>query len=58
MDEEWRDVNGWIGVYKVSNKGNVQSLKRNILTPLGNIRKIQPKMLNKVKDSHGYMQEN
>jgi hypothetical protein len=31
MEEEWKDVNGYEGHYKVSNGGNILSLKRNSL---------------------------
>ena len=30
MEEIWNDIEGYEGYYKVSNKGNVKSLKRTV----------------------------
>ena len=39
MDEEWRDIEGYEGLYQVSNEGRVKSVRRNlILKPRDNNR--------------------
>lgn len=45
--EEWRDIDGYVGYYQVSNKGRVRSLDRTINTSerFGGIRKISGKIL-------------
>ena len=30
-EEIWKDIEGYEGIYQVSNKGNVKSLSRNVL---------------------------
>lgn len=42
MKEEWRDINGYEGLYQVSNMGNVRSLITN-------------KILKQQKDKNGYL---
>ena len=42
MQEEWRDIAGYVGLYKISNQGNVWSFHRGIL-------------LKPVKDNDGYL---
>lgn len=37
MKEEWRDIEGWEGYYRVSNKGKVKSLRRYITRMLRGI---------------------
>lgn len=32
MEEIWKDIKGYEGIYQVSNKGNVKSLKRIVKT--------------------------
>lgn len=48
MDEEWREVKGYVGKYEVSNLGAVRSLPRNGTVP--NVRVLKP-----VFDSDGYV---
>ena len=50
MQEVWKDVCGYEGVYEVSNLGNVRSIDR--IDCLGHIRK--GKVLNIVTDKYGY----
>ena len=40
INEEWRDIPGYEGLYKVSNKGNVISCKRDIPTGSGEERRM------------------
>lgn len=59
MSEEWRDIEGFENLYQVSNKGNVRSLGRTILTNRNGTPyyKSYPAKLKKLsKDSDGYYQ--
>jgi len=49
--EEWRDIKGYEGIYKISNKGNVKSLCR--ISRHG--RFIKEKILKPAKDKDGYI---
>lgn len=51
-DEIWRDVHGYEGLYKVSNKGNVRSVDR--INHIG--RKYSGRMLRSAYDKDGYLQ--
>jgi len=42
MLEEFRDIPGWVGIYKVSNLGNVVSLDRRVNNRKIHGRKIKP----------------
>lgn len=35
MNEIWKDIEGFKGIYQVSNLGNIKSLKRNTYNPFG-----------------------
>ena len=50
-DEIWRDVVGFEGFYKVSNKGNVYSVERRSLQGI----KIGERMLKPLRDKYGYL---
>lgn len=54
MDEEYKDIPGYEGMYQVSNKGNVRSIDRVVITSLGRRRKEKGKILKPVKDTDGY----
>ena len=51
-DETWRDVHGYEGLYKVSNKGNVRSVDR--INHIG--RKYSGRMLRPRYHTNGYLQ--
>lgn len=51
MEEIWRDIPGYEGLYKVSNLGQVKSLERE--DSLG--RRIKSKILKTTKDKDGYL---
>lgn len=54
MKEIWRDIKGFEGLYKVSNKGRVKSLKRKAITPNGkSVGK--DKILLEHDNGHGYI---
>lgn len=50
MSEEWKDIEGYEGVYMVSNWGNVKSLER--LDSLGHLRK---ERILKPRNNKGYL---
>lgn len=58
MEEIWKDIEGYIGVYQVSNLGRVRSLDRmmNFKTKLGNISQYfkHGKILSYCLDKRGY----
>ena len=51
--EIWRDIEGYEGLYQVSNEGRVKSLERIILTSKGE-RKYKTKILNLNQKENGY----
>lgn len=55
MIEEWRDIEGYEGLYQVSNLGRVKSLER-IIEDVNNgrIYTKKEKILKSAKDTHGY----
>ena len=50
--EEWKDIDGYVGLYQISNKGRVKSLHR--LDRLG--RPVQEKILKHGYNKDGYWQ--
>ena len=50
INEIWKDIKGYEGIYKISNLGNVKSLNYN--------RKGKPKSLKPGVDTHGYFYVN
>ena len=50
MKEVWKDIKGYEGYYKISNKGKVKSLKRK-----GNWKE---RILKPQKDMYGYLRVN
>lgn len=52
--EIWKDIEGYEGLYQVSNLGNVKSLSKEKTTKLIGIFKTKEKILSKGKDSRGY----
>ena len=55
MIEEWRPIEGYEGLYEVSNLGRVRSLDRYIKYSNGNIHLHKGKMLSPTKDTVGYL---
>lgn len=52
--EEWRDIDGYEGIYRISNRGRVKSLER--IVPWGNgIRHIKERFLKPDKKKSGYL---
>lgn len=56
MEEIWKDIEGYEGLYQVSNLGKVKSLDRTIITRKGYIQFFKGKMLDysKRKNNCGY----
>jgi hypothetical protein len=54
--EEWRDIEGYEGLYQVSNEGRVKSLARVILRSNGRQQHVNEKILKYGKDNGGYYQ--
>lgn len=51
MEEIWKDIKGYEGIYQISNMGNVRGLDR-----INNVgRKIKGRLLTKSKDKDGYL---
>lgn len=55
MKEIWKDVNGYEGLYQVSNFGRVKSLPRKVLNGKG-IYLRQGRILKSIVGNHGYLQ--
>lgn len=53
--EEWRDVVGFEGIYKISNKQRVLSLNRIVSCNNGRTRTVKGKILKYNKDKNGYI---
>lgn len=55
MQEIWKDVPGYEGLYKVSNYGRVKSMYFNAKKTLGYNIKLNPKIIKQGIDRHGYL---
>lgn len=55
MEEIWKDIPGYKGLYQVSNLGRVKSLRRTTLATNGVKRCYPEKILTPFKNSGGYM---
>ena len=51
MKEIWKDIEGYKGIYQISNEGNVKSLNR--IARSG--KKVKEKILKKAQDKDGYI---
>lgn len=54
MEEVWKEIEGYEGIYKVSNLGRVKSLER-FINDKGGLHKIKPKFLTLSKRKDGYV---
>ena len=56
--EIWKDIEGYEGLYQVSNMGNVKSLERTVWCGLngGCYKTVPEKIMKGVGDGHGYLQ--
>ena len=55
MEEEWRTIEGFEGLYEVSSLGRVRSLDRVITYVDGRKQNCKGKIISQVKNSYGYM---
>ena len=55
MNEEWRPIEGYEGLYEVSNLGRVRSLDRYVEYSNGRIHLHKGKVLSPAKDKNGYL---
>ena len=55
MNEEWRPIEGYEGLYEVSNLGRVRSLDMYVKSRYGNYRLHKGKVLSPTKDRYGYL---
>lgn len=54
MEEEWRDVNGYEGIYQISNLGRLRSLDRKVKGKNNSLRLLKGKILKFSKNLSGY----
>lgn len=55
MEEIWKDIEGYEGLYQVSNQGRVKSLERDYVAGNGGIRHIEEHYLQQTKTQKGYL---
>ena len=55
MIEEWRPIEGYEGLYEVSNLGRVRSVDRYVIDSLGHRKFYKGKVLSIVKNKNGYL---
>lgn len=56
MEEIWKDIVGYEGLYQVSNFGRVRSLDRFVKGSHNNLKPVKGKILNPEKTQFGYLQ--
>lgn len=56
MEEEWRDIKGYEGLYQVSNEGRVKSLERDAICGRGGVYHFPERLLKPTANSVGYLQ--
>lgn len=54
MEEVWRDIPGWEGLYQVSSAGNVKTLARTKVGKGGGVWQVKEAILTPQKDAYGY----
>ncbi len=54
MEEIWKDIKGYEGLYQVSNLGRIKSLSRECKHSLGGNRKVTERIIKLTKDKDGY----
>lgn len=53
--EIWKDIKGWEGCYKVSNKGRVKALNRDVLYSNGKVYKYRERIMKAKVNKSGYV---
>jgi hypothetical protein len=54
--EIWKDIEGFAGVYQVSNEGRIRGLERTITCTSGSERIIRERVIKTFTDGRGYLQ--
>ena len=54
MNEIWKDIEGYEGLYQISNFGRVKSLDRYVKSRWGNYRLLNGKLIKGYKNKNGY----
>ena len=54
--EIWKDIEGYEGLYQVSNEGRVKSLKGTVVNNVGKSQLIRERILRCGSDKDGYLQ--
>ena len=54
--EEWKDIDGFLGIYKISSFGRIKTLSRLVKCKNNKTRLINERILNPAIDGHGYYQ--
>ena len=54
MEEIWKDINGYEGLYQISNLGRVKSLQKKVWTVRNNSYSIRKEKILKLVNRHGY----
>lgn len=54
MDEIWKDIPGYEGLYQVSNLGKVKSLERTVVSKTNVVKRVHERIKKPVIDEHGY----
>lgn len=55
IEEKWKDIEGYEGLYQVSNLGNIKSLERKVLCKNGEFKTIHEKNRKPFKDKDEYL---
>ena len=56
MEEIWKDIEGYEGLYQVSNLGRIRSLDRVVVTKRNTRTNLKGMLLKSTKDRDGYLQ--
>ena len=54
--EEWKAIEGYEGYYEVSSSGRVKSLERTVKMSVGQVRKLNSRIISGSFDTDGYRQ--
>lgn len=56
MEEIWRDIDNYNGIYQISNLGNIKSLARKVIQKNGKVIFLRDRTLKPVMTKNGYLQ--
>lgn len=55
MEEIWKDINGFEGMYQISNLGRVKSIERTVIDKNNNIKYIKEHIMSSSNNGNGYL---